>query len=213
MANISLNKATRTCKVNTGWAPRIFSDRFENSDLMMCPTWNSVDLAGRQVCADSFQTKRAGCNSSLDRINVENDLRPQYSEYITLDSCGISGDMYGKPDSYIGVTEDHGVKEGYARGAAPAFWKAAIRESWAPTVPGYKPYNSPYADTQQGCASLNEIPKHTGQFGQGNFRSEIEPTCNSYSYEQAMSQIAESNRTAAMINHGARYQGLRNSGM
>lgn len=211
MANISLNKATRTCKVNTGWAERIFSDRFENCDLLMCPTWNNTDLAGRQVCADSFYTKREGCNSSLDRINVENDLRPQYAEYITLDSCGISGDMYGGPDSYVGVT-DQSSTESYSKGSNPAFWKSAIRESWAPTVPDYKPYNSPYSDALQGCGSLNQIPKITGQFGQGNFRADIEPTCNNYAYEEAMADMAQSNREASMINHGARYQGLRNVG-
>ncbi len=208
MANISLNKATRTCKVNTGWAPRIFSDRFENSDLMMCPTWNSRDLAGREVCADSFYTKREGCNTSLDRIDVENNLRPQYMEYITLDSCGISGDMYGDPSMSVGVTES------YAQGANPAFWKSAIRkENWAPTVPDYQPYTGPYSETMQGCASLAQIPKYTGQFGQNNFRADIEPTCNSYAYEEAMAEMAQANRTAAMMNHGARYQGLRKMGV
>jgi hypothetical protein len=193
MANISLNKATRTCKVNTGWADRIFSDRFQNSNLLMCPTWNSRDLAGRQVCADSFWTKREGCNSSLDRIDVENNLRPQYMEYITLDACGINGDMYGSPDSSVGVTE---------QAANGNMWKSAIRSSDMKE-------NFVNDDAMAGCASLNQIPRYTGQFGQGNFRSEIEPTCPSYSYEMAMAEIAQANRQAAMMNHAGRYQDLR----
>ena len=86
---LSLNGALRTCKVNTGWANRLQSDRFENPNLMVCPTWNGMDNAGRPVTADSFNTKRAGCNSADDRVSVENNLRPQYMEYISLDASGI----------------------------------------------------------------------------------------------------------------------------
>lgn len=230
MSNISLNKATRTCKVNVGWAPRIASDRFENSNLMMCPVWNNVDNAGRQVCVDSFYTKRAGCNSSLDRINVENDLRPQYMEYITLDACGIDGDMYdcrgsGNPEQ-IGVTQSFvegyqnlGARENYRPASQWGNSKAVIRsqpprrENYAPTVPGYMPYNGPYDDAIIGCDSLSQISKYTGQFGQRNFRADINPTCNNYSYEQAMAEMSQANSEASMINHAARYGGLRSCGM
>jgi hypothetical protein len=95
MSNISLEASVRTCKVNSGWANKIESDRFLNPNNMVCPVWNERDLTGRRVCADSFWTKRAGCNSAEDRISVENHQRPQYSEYITLDAQGIQGDMYG----------------------------------------------------------------------------------------------------------------------
>lgn len=93
---LSLEGALRTCKVNTGWANRIQSDRFENPNLMVCPVWNGVDLAGRPVCADSFYTKRAGCNSAEDRVIVENAVsRPQYIEYLNLDAAGITAPLYG----------------------------------------------------------------------------------------------------------------------
>lgn len=95
MANISLQSSIRSCKVDTGWAPRIESDRFENPMMMMCPVWSGYDNAGRRVCPDSYYTKRAGCNSSEDRIVVENALRPQYMEYITLDAQGLQGPIYG----------------------------------------------------------------------------------------------------------------------
>ena len=98
---LSLEGALRTCKVNTGWANRIQSDRFENPDLMVCPVWNGVDLAGRPVCADSFYTKRAGCNSAEDRVIVENAVsRPQYVEYLGLDAAGINAPLYGSPNMH-----------------------------------------------------------------------------------------------------------------
>jgi hypothetical protein len=63
---------------------------------MVCPTWNGRDSAGRPVAADSFMTKRAGCNSATDLVVVENNVsRPQYMEYINLNAQGIAGDIYG----------------------------------------------------------------------------------------------------------------------
>ena len=94
MSVISLEGAVRTCKVNTAWANRIQSDRFENPRLMVCPTWSGQDNAGRPVSADSYMTKSAGCNSALDRVDVENYQRPQYMEYMGLDAAGINGQFY-----------------------------------------------------------------------------------------------------------------------
>lgn len=92
--SLSLEAAIRTCKVDVAYANKVESDRFLNPSNMVCPMWNGVDLAGRPVCKDSFWTKRAGCNSALDRVNVENFLRPQYAEYITLDAAGWEADIY-----------------------------------------------------------------------------------------------------------------------
>ena len=92
---ISLQGALRTCKVEQGWASRVESDRFFNPNLMVCPVWNGMNNKGQQVCADSYWTKRAGCNSPEDRVLVENAQRPQYAEYINLDAQGIRGNMYG----------------------------------------------------------------------------------------------------------------------
>lgn len=94
MANISLESAIRTCKVLSGWASKLESDRFENSEIMVCPVWNGMDQYGRMVCPDSWNTKTAGCNSSDDRVTVENALRPQYMEYVNLDADGIRGHIY-----------------------------------------------------------------------------------------------------------------------
>lgn len=94
--SVSLESAIRTCKVDTAYANKVESDRFLNPNNMVCPVWNGRDLTGRNVCPNTFMTKRAGCNSASDRVDVENNVsRPQYMEYVTLDSGGIQGNIYG----------------------------------------------------------------------------------------------------------------------
>lgn len=107
MSAISLNASLRTCKVDTGYANKVQSDRFLNPSLMLCPTWSGVDTTGRQICPDSYNTKNAGCNSAEDRIYVENSVsRPQYMEYINLSANGIQGNIYGNtmPWNEVGQT-------------------------------------------------------------------------------------------------------------
>lgn len=94
MATISLEGAIRTCKVDTAWAPRMMGERIFNPGNMVCPTWNHRDSSGRPVCANSYNTKTAGCHSASDRVMIENDLRPQYIDYVTLDASGIRGDQH-----------------------------------------------------------------------------------------------------------------------
>lgn len=93
---ISLESSIRTCKVDTGSANRLESDRFLNSCNVTCPVWNGQDTSGRFVCEDSFNTKSAGCNSALDRVDVENYQRPQYFDFVNLDGYGIQGNLYGQ---------------------------------------------------------------------------------------------------------------------
>ena len=94
--SLSLGSSLRTCKVDTAWASRMESDRLFNPNHMVCPVWNGMDTTGRVVCQDSFNTKRGGCNSASDRIEVENNIsRPRYMEYITLSADGIAGNIYG----------------------------------------------------------------------------------------------------------------------
>jgi|Laugresu1bdmlbsd_1035121.scaffolds.fasta_scaffold39787_1 hypothetical protein len=90
----SLESAIRGCQVNTGYADKLYSDRFLNPGNMVCPIWNGYDSTGRPVCADSFATKTQGCNSASDRVEVENYQRPQYVEYVNLTSAGIAGEFY-----------------------------------------------------------------------------------------------------------------------
>lgn len=86
-------KSVRTCNVEQGMSARHESDRFLSPNNAVCIPWNQQDLVGRSVCEDSFYTKRAGCHSALDRVGVENGLRPQYAEFITLDASGIEGNL------------------------------------------------------------------------------------------------------------------------
>ena len=86
--SISLQGSIRTCKVDPGWASRVESDRFLNPELALCPVWSGVDNLGRPVAPYSFYTKNAGCNSSSDLVTIENDQRPRYVEYVTLDARG-----------------------------------------------------------------------------------------------------------------------------
>ena len=98
MSSLSLQASLKTCRFDTGSADKIQSDRFFNPKLMICPVWNGMDSTGRFVCPDSFVTKTAGCNSAEDRVMVENDLRPQYAEYINLSAQGYTADIYGGAD-------------------------------------------------------------------------------------------------------------------
>lgn len=101
MSNLSLAKSIQTCKIDTGEAPRLLSDRFQNPHLMVCPIWDGTNLKGQQVCPDSFYTKSRGCNSAEDRVVVENDQRPDYISYITLNAAGIDGNIYDNVDEHI----------------------------------------------------------------------------------------------------------------
>ena len=95
MSSLSLDASIRTCKVETGEANRIESDRFLNPNNMVCVPWNGHNSKGQRVCQDSFSTKTPGCNSALDRVSVESFLRPDYAAYINLNMVGIQGDIYG----------------------------------------------------------------------------------------------------------------------
>jgi len=94
--NISLNSSIRSCRIDTGWADRIASDRFLNPNLVIAPSWTGFDSAGRPAHQDSFYTKTAGGNSPMDRVYVENYLRPKYVEYVNLSAGGIEGAIYGE---------------------------------------------------------------------------------------------------------------------
>lgn len=126
--SISLLGSINVCKVNTGWANKIQSDRFENPNNMMCPLWNGQDTYGRFVAPDSFYTKTAGCASADDRVEVENFLRPQYMEYVALDAAGFKAPLYAgyPPAGFVegyqnGTRQMSPVQENYAMltGTAP----------------------------------------------------------------------------------------------
>ena len=86
----SLKKSLKVCRVHPAEASRLESDRFQNSDNLLCPVWNGHDQAGRSVILDSNNAKSRGCNLPLDRVVVENNLRSTYSLAPGLDTYGIS---------------------------------------------------------------------------------------------------------------------------
>ena len=88
----SISNEVLGTKFIVGDEARLQTNRIQNPDAMMCPVWGGTDLSGRDVCGDSFYTKRAGCSSALDRIKVENFQRPSYSNFVTISATGISGD-------------------------------------------------------------------------------------------------------------------------
>jgi len=164
MSQLSLNGSLRTCKVDQGWAPRIQSDRFENADLLVCPVWTGFDNANRPVCVDSYYTKSPGCNSPLDRINVENFLRPQYMEYINLDAEGF------KNDGDI-------IQEGY-------------KSPSSMSCPNYGSNMNCYNSAIRNI-NMSQIPSITGNFDLSPSGGQVYPRCTSYPMNRAMKQEAE----------------------
>jgi hypothetical protein len=178
MTSLSLNGSLRTCKVDQGWANRIQSDRFENPELMVCPVWSGFDLTNRPVCIDSFYTKSEGCNSALDRVSVENFLRPQYMEYINLDAEGFRQGTYD--------IEQSKSQEGFETCRNPNTnmdcYNAGVR-----------------------TIGLNQLPRITGNFGTVPSGADVYPRCGSYPYNRAERQeaavAAEANRQVQAVQH------------
>lgn len=193
MSTLSLNGSLRTCKVDQGWANRIQSDRFENPDLMVCPVWSGFDLTNRPVCLDSFYTKSPGCNSPLDRVEVENYLRPQYMEYINLDAEGFRYPSFDIQSSH------NSTKEGF--------------ESCQNPNTNLDCYN---AGTR--TIGLNQMNKITGNFGQVPSGADIYPRCESYSMNRAQRQEDavknQQSRQMQAVQHATQSQVMRHrSGM
>ena len=108
--SVTLTGAVQTCAVNTGYATKLWSDRYENPDNTLCPVWNGLDQYGRVVSFDSYNTKYAGCSSALDRVEVENVQRPRYFDFVALDASGyLNPSALGAPVS---------TKEGFQKATA-----------------------------------------------------------------------------------------------
>lgn len=162
---------------------------------MVCPIWNGVDTAGRDVCPDSFMTKRAGCNSADDRVVVENNLRPQYLEYINLNANGIGGHIYRGGGGHS--------KEGFTQsdGRCPA------------------PLKGPYGNTSsQNNAHLNtqvvnNVHNITGSFGE-QFEATRRVMCSVDAYKKSMCQAAQAQRQQGAANNNFHaHQNMNAAGM
>lgn len=163
---ISIEAATRTCKVDTASAARIESDRFLNPNLVMCPNWTGKDLTGRTVCPDSFYTKRAGCNSAADRVIVENNLRPAYFEYINLSAAGIRDQMYGENFHYT----DAGVSNVQEKFAETQTGHFGGIPSWPGTNEAVCSYGRYTEGQKQSAAQMQDNRERQGAMTPGNTR-------------------------------------------
>ena len=112
MSTPSLLSSIQTYKVDQSAAARLQSDRFENSAINPCQTWTGYDSAGRPVAQDTFYTMQEGCDSADARIDVENALRPNYSEYIYLSADAIAN---GGNVPNQGRRENYGPAGSYSR--------------------------------------------------------------------------------------------------
>ena len=80
-------------KVTTGNASQLSSLGIFDPDRQVCPQMANVDVNSgiMNVSRDSIMTLSAGCNDPLQRIHVENALRPQYSEYLNASAISYAG--------------------------------------------------------------------------------------------------------------------------
>jgi hypothetical protein len=126
-------------------------------------------------------------------------------EYVTLDAAGIDGNMYGGGEN-IGVTESYKPPRQMPSancGYKGPIGRSAVRENFTKQMF--------YDDATFSSKNLDGIQKVTGQFGQDNFRAWVEPTCPQYSYEQAMAQVAQQQRTLQGANLGGHWQNMRSA--
>jgi hypothetical protein len=181
MSTPSLTAQIVSGQVDTAIAAQLFSNRIQDSNAMMCPLWTGTDLAGRPVCKDSFYTKNAGCNSALDRIEVEDSLRPRYAEFL-LDARGI-----------VGVGADYGNNSAVGRGSV----KGPLGESVARRRRGVNLQGGNFGvvlpSEYAGGKSLNQLSVDAANGYQGN---------PMYSSAQEMAMSAQNRRMAQNLAVG-----------
>lgn len=121
MATFGLKSALNIPKVNVGNASRYESQRFLDSQQLACPRPTQFDNAGRpELPYSGFATRSAGCNSAIDQTLNESNLRPQFSELVTLNPQAIQGN--GKeffeeeePKEYFDILSKIGGVAGYGQ--------------------------------------------------------------------------------------------------
>jgi hypothetical protein len=129
---------------------------------MVCPVWNGMDTAGREVCQDSFNTKRGGCNSATDRVEVENNVsRPQYMEYITLSANGIAGNIYGNQTPKDVYDREADMK---SRGNISGNFGLQFGSNIQTSCGGYDSYKN-YGDKMQGMQGMQGMSGYGGMSG------------------------------------------------
>lgn len=95
-----IESAMRNFKVDTAQTNRVAGDRYINPNNMLCGVFNNRDAYGRDVSSNSYPHETAGCTLPSYRINIENELRPRFSEYYNLRTDGyrnspaLTGETY-----------------------------------------------------------------------------------------------------------------------
>lgn len=194
---MSLERSIRTCSVNTGEANRLYSDRYENPNNMVCIPWNGLNNKGQIVSVDSFYTKQAGCSSAEDRVMVENSLRPNYMSYVTLGAQGIQGSIYGNMEAKT---------------------QALGRDNMVAFIEGSQGMRT---DASGNVINPNQFTGGTGNFGKSfganvKFQGCSQPSVadGSTSYERAMQQVSTQQRNQQYLQQGyTANQYQRNGGM
>jgi|688.fasta_scaffold426511_2 hypothetical protein len=94
MGDISIYNTIRSFKVTTGNAPILQSEN-TFGDRNNCPVrYNVSDNGVIDVPRNSINVYSAGCSSPLNRMLVENALRPEYSYYLNTDAIQqVEGDF------------------------------------------------------------------------------------------------------------------------
>jgi hypothetical protein len=144
-----IDKNLRTYgRVNTDWASRYFSDRFLNSNEMVCPIRKTYDLNGRPSDHYSIITTTAGCNSAGERILIEDAQRPKTFVMPGLNSLGVDGYLCGAGENLQQTNFDLQQYQLSSKGLLPdiraQFSQRARDEQWnnmADRVQYYKYYS------------------------------------------------------------------------
>ncbi len=122
MASIYNN--IRSSKVTTGNAPMYQGMRTFDNSAQVCPIRAPISDSGTPgVARDSINSLTAGCFSPLDRMIVENALRPSYSTYLnasSIASAGVGSDLpQADPQYQSKPSYDTQLGYNYIRQVAP----------------------------------------------------------------------------------------------
>jgi hypothetical protein len=151
--------------VDASQAANIQSDRFLNASNMVCPVWNKLNTKGQYVCENSFVTKTAGCNSALDRVQIENSVtRPEYSAFLNLNVGGIEGDFYNSGSVNSDEAREH---------------ERSRRNNGAS-------FGNQFYSSNKGSCSLNAYEKGMAQISSANRQESF--ALNSYQQNQYQQQ-------------------------
>ena len=158
----SIITGTGTGKVPPGIQNSMKGREILFPENMMCPLPNGLDNSGRPVCEYSFYTKSAGCNSATDRTMIENDLRPQYGEFLT-NAYGIQGPLYG-PSYEESITGNFGLvstRQSINPTSGGESLKSVLQDPAARSSQSRRNLQSAYRGTNNADLQRNQIYSQT----------------------------------------------------